>query len=272
MDTPSWLVGHHLQYGAEWLLFWVVSPAARPIRVRDDTVEAELDFVGTIEDICDVDMAVVPQDKTEIVVERVLRLILMKVRGESLELVQKLVLDAVGSVIPRPSAPDGTIFASETMGEAAGLTEALGRCMETCAATERDAATEQDVATAWNQLAILLVEHLGLNRPIPGRLDNSTRHGMSRGRAVLRRDRGGGDGEPLCWVRCASCFALFLLRLDIRPSAKVGDKVYRIPGLEYWGTIPDGVGLVIQERRIVGRMLHGSSTCACRMPEVVEIV
>lgn len=264
-DTPSWLVGHRHQRDAEWSLFWVVSPATRPIRVCDDMVQAELDFVGTIEEIHHVDMAVVPQDKSEIVVERVLRHVLPQVREEPLELVQKLLLDALGSVIPRPRAPDGTIFSSEDAAEGVGLAEALARCIEACTAVD------QDESTASNELAILLGQRLGLDRPIPGRLGNLTRHVVSRGQALLRKNRGGGDGEPLCWVRCAGCSAVFLLRLDLRPSARVGDKVYRIPGLEYWGTIPDGVGLILQEGRIVGRMLHGASTCACKIPEMVEI-
>jgi hypothetical protein len=258
---PSWLVGDLHQYDAEWFLFWQVSPAARPIRVCGDTVKAQLDFVGTIEEIHHVDMSVIPGDKSEITVERILRLVLGKVRGEPLELVQQFVLDAVGSVIPLPRAAGGTIFASEDVGEVVGLMEALSRCVEA------STATDQDGDTAWNELAILL----GLDSHVPGRFGNVSRHILSRGRAMLRKDRGEGDGEPLCWVRCAGCFALFPIRLDLRPSAKANARVYRIPGLEYWGTIPNGVGLVIQEGRVVGRMLYGGSTCVCRMPEMVEI-
>lgn len=83
--------------------------------------------------------------------------------------------------------------------------------------------------------------------------------------------RGATGGEPICRVRCVACSACSLLRLDLRGTAALGAKVFWIPGLTYDYTVEDGVGLVLHEGRIVGRMLCGTTSCGCRVPETVKI-
>jgi len=101
-----------------------------------------------------------------------------------------------------------------------------------------------------------------------------TRLTKSRHIARSRRDRGAANGEPICAVRCpeASCRTLTVLRLDLRETGKVGDKVYRFPGLSYAETVENGVGLVLDdEGRITGRMRFGPPSCDCQVRRTVKI-
>lgn len=84
-------------------------------------------------------------------------------------------------------------------------------------------------------------------------------------------DRGPVGGEPICEVRCPKCRTVTLFRLDLRDTGRLGDKLYRIPGLGYSESVEDGVGLVINKGRITGRMFYGPPACGCQLPEKVEI-
>ena len=48
-------------------------------------------------------------------------------------------------------------------------------------------------------------------------------------------------------------------------------QVYRIPGLLYDDSIPEGVGLVIKGKGIIGKMQYGMPACSCHKRELVEI-
>lgn len=99
-----------------------------------------------------------------------------------------------------------------------------------------------------------------------------TRLTLSRYIARQRRDRGARHGEPICQVRCHNCRRITLFRLDLRETGREGDKIYRIPGLCYSKTVENGVGLVLKDGRITGRMLYGPPTCDCSVLQEIEIV
>jgi hypothetical protein len=62
-----------------------------------------------------------------------------------------------------------------------------------------------------------------------------------------------------------------LFRLDLNETAAIGDTVYRIPDLSYGGSLENGVGLVLRDGRVTGRMIYGPPACLCEIPELVEI-
>jgi hypothetical protein len=113
---------------------------------------------------------------------------------------------------------------------------------------------------------------LQLEKHIMGDIsDQVTRLTRSRHVARHRKERGSVGGEPICEVRCPGCPIVTLFRLDLRITGGVGDKVYRIPGLGYSESVEDGVGLVINEGRITGRMYYGPPACDCQIIERIEI-
>lgn len=58
---------------------------------------------------------------------------------------------------------------------------------------------------------------------------------------------------------------------DLQATGNVGEIVYRIPGLSYSESVNDGVGLVLKDGNITGRMFYGKPICNCQLQEKVEI-
>ncbi|KAI1422660.1 hypothetical protein F5Y12DRAFT_786591 [Xylaria sp. FL1777] len=80
--------------------------------------------------------------------------------------------------------------------------------------------------------------------------------------------------EGLAAVKCKGCAQDFLFRATVWDASIMTTtmaEMYRIPGLLYDDTVAEGVGLVICEGRIVGKMAYATPSCECRISEDVEI-
>lgn len=81
----------------------------------------------------------------------------------------------------------------------------------------------------------------------------------------------GANMEGLARISCKTCSQRSLFRLVAWETPKSFAQLYRIPGLLYEETIPEGVGLVIDGKRIIGKMQYGTPACNCHKSELVEI-
>lgn len=83
----------------------------------------------------------------------------------------------------------------------------------------------------------------------------------------------GRAGYALCLVFCENCRTASVFRLYLYPGKDTGYplRLYRIPGLQYGNSYRNGVGLVVSNKRVVGRMLYGIPACGCDVREIVEI-
>ena len=74
-------------------------------------------------------------------------------------------------------------------------------------------------------------------------------------------------------VECPSCEKAFVYRVYHYNGGNemLNASVYRIQGLGYEGTLPNGVGLVVKNGRIVGKMVYGTPACECQVMRVVEV-
>ncbi|KAI0910731.1 hypothetical protein F4823DRAFT_344956 [Ustulina deusta] len=80
--------------------------------------------------------------------------------------------------------------------------------------------------------------------------------------------------EGLAAVKCKGCSRDFIFRVtvwDPPTLATAAAEMYRVPGLLYDDTIAEGVGLVVCEGKIVGKMAYATPACECRISELVEI-
>ncbi|GAP87306.2 hypothetical protein SAMD00023353_2701090 [Rosellinia necatrix] len=87
--------------------------------------------------------------------------------------------------------------------------------------------------------------------------------------------------EGLAVVRCRGCARDFLFRATVwdppppppptTTTSAAATEMYRIPGLLYDDTVAGGVGLVVREGRIVGKMAYATPACGCRVRELVGI-
>ncbi len=80
--------------------------------------------------------------------------------------------------------------------------------------------------------------------------------------------------EGLAAVKCKGCSRDFIFRVtvwDPPTLATAAAEMYRVPGLLYDDTIAEGIGLVVCEGKIVGKMAYATPACECRISELVEI-
>ncbi|KAH8602952.1 hypothetical protein B0O99DRAFT_16684 [Bisporella sp. PMI_857] len=115
------------------------------------------------------------------------------------------------------------------------------------------------------ELATLISDHLGLN--------NIEDFQFSRIKLAASEAGWYGDNiESLLRVSCKTCAQRSLFRATMWEAPRSLAQVYRIPGLVYEETIPEGVGLVVSQGRIIGRMAYGMPACSCHKMELVELI
>ncbi|SPO00311.1 uncharacterized protein DNG_03156 [Cephalotrichum gorgonifer] len=77
----------------------------------------------------------------------------------------------------------------------------------------------------------------------------------------------------LAGITCTTCHETFAFRVGaFAPASELHRATaYRIPGLKYRMSHADGVGLLVKDERVVGRMMWATPACACRKTEVVKL-
>lgn len=272
---PSWLTGYNSLENAEWGLGNQHTPARFPINVNGGVINTELDFVGSIGRIHYLDLEQLGYvASVELALEILSPLNGGQTGTRSLSAAE--LIDGLNRIFPFNIACEsiarheaGLEYTLEARQSHDGeFTQNVERCIEEYLSAPSLGTQRQYAAQKITQL-LRYDEHIAGNLFV-----KLTRLSRSRGIAMLRRLRGATNGEPICEVQCPepTCQAVVVFRLDLRENAKLGDRLYRIPGLSYAGSAESGVGLVLDEEgRITGRMLDGSPSCTCQVRQTVEI-
>ena len=268
----SWLVGSSGLSGAQWGICGQINPLRRRVIATEPTVQVELDLVGKIEKIHYMDVE--ESGKVEGVNWVIGVLISLADREHTLIYPETLVeglyrvfpLDVMYERLPRRTPDMDLSFKQRREREPDFEPRLLDQIDAYYMAPEGTPGKyrRQDAAEKISEILRLEVEY---SVDSPG-----TRLSMARLAARRRQERGTTTGDPICEVRCPKCLKVTLYRLDLRETGGIGDEVYRIPGLCYSLGVEDGVGLVISEGRITGRMFHGPPACDCQACEKVEIL
>ena len=79
------------------------------------------------------------------------------------------------------------------------------------------------------------------------------------------------DKHALVVTFCPRCGAKSVQRVALWHAPNGPTRLYRIPGLSFRRTSVNGVGLVIEGTRVIGRLIHGIPSCECSKLELVEI-
>lgn len=270
--TPSWLVGCHSFNAAVWDIGDEKSSPSLQITIRGHTVETELDLVGVVEEIQHLGV----EDSGELAgVDWTIKLLASVAKGEATDLSAEQLVEGLNRVFPfdfnhsrAAQTLHGMVFSFQDL---QGRDEKFAQSIDEQIANYAKA-PEGEPGKSQREAAVAEISRiLELERIIMQFATPVTRLTRSRHVARRRRDRGAIGGEPVCRVKCPGCFTSSLLRLDLRTTATLGAKIYRIVGLTYSESVKDGVGLVLQDGRIVGRMLYGAPACSCRLPEIVQI-
>ena len=271
-STPSWLVGCRSLDDVDWDLGDEKQSPGLQIIINNHSVETKLDFVGTIEEVQRLDV----EESGELVgVDWTIRYLANISRSEGINLSAKRLVEGLNRVFPfdfthekAANVLNGMVFSFQELQE---RDEGFGASIDEQLAEYFGALEGEDGRSQREAAVKEIAQILELEKSIMQFASPVTRLTKSRHIARRRRDRGAVNGEPICKVKCPGCSAWSLLRLDLRPAATLGAKIYRIPGLTYSNSVQDGAGVVLQNGRIVGRMLYGAPSCGCRQLEAVQI-
>jgi hypothetical protein len=111
---------------------------------------------------------------------------------------------------------------------------------------------------------------LRLDRPEKKSKDNRVDLTMSEAEwYVTKHDK---QMEGIARIRCTHCKRRSVFRLTCwQPPTLEISRVFRIPGLLYDETVPNGVGLVLSGDSIIGKMISGTPSCSCLGMERISI-
>ncbi|KAL8882099.1 MAG: hypothetical protein Q9198_000841 [Flavoplaca austrocitrina] len=272
-STPSWFVGYQNLDDVDWNLGDEKQSSELQIIISNDTVETEHEFVGTIDEVQWLDV----EDSGEVAgVDWTTRFLADIARSEGTTLSAERLVEGLNRVFPfdfnhtkAANVLHGMVFSFQGLQE---QDEGFEASIDT-QLVEYHGAPEGEAGITQREVAVKEIARiLELERSIMQFAAPVTRLTRSRHIARRRRDRGVESGEPICMIQCPECSTRSLLRLDLRPTATLGAKIYRIPSLTYSDGVQGGIGIVLQDGRIVGRMLYGAPVCSCRLPEVVQII
>jgi hypothetical protein len=105
-----------------------------------------------------------------------------------------------------------------------------------------------------------------------GKHTADSRLAITSAEAEWYREEYGKYMEGIGRVSCKFCGRRSIFRFTLweKPAPEVS-QVYRIPGLLYDETVPEGVRLVICGQKIIGKMTYGTPACECHRLEIVDL-
>ncbi|KAF5710030.1 hypothetical protein FGLOB1_5692 [Fusarium globosum] len=120
----------------------------------------------------------------------------------------------------------------------------------------------QEVTQQRLEIAKKLIRVLKLSKE--GKLARESRLELAAGEADWFLREYGTPMEGISQIRCKICGRRSVFRLVMwgEPTPDVA-QVYRIPGLLYDENVPDGIGIVVERDRIIGKMIYGTPACGC---------
>ncbi|KAF2253855.1 hypothetical protein BU26DRAFT_561123 [Trematosphaeria pertusa] len=82
-----------------------------------------------------------------------------------------------------------------------------------------------------------------------------------------------GNPGSIIAARCPGCHETFFYRAGLygSPANVRGSVAYRIAGLRHDGAREDGLGILVKDGVITGRLIWASRACECRHPEMVDV-
>jgi hypothetical protein len=272
-QVASFLIGHQSLDGVEWGLGNQKTPPRRPLTVTKSAIQVEADLVGEIEKIHYLDV----EESGEVAgVDWVIGLLNSIANAEGVILSAQRLIEGLNRVFPfdimHATAARLLVNTVFSFGELQERDNEFENRLEEQLNSYQSASNGVLGNYRRRDAAQEISGILQLEKHIMGDMSGQvTRLTRSRHVARHRMKRGSVGGEPICEVRCPRCHIVTLFRLDLRITGRVGDKVHRIPGLGYSESVEDGVGLVISEGRITGRMCYGPPACDCQIIERIEI-
>ncbi|KAK0613553.1 hypothetical protein B0T14DRAFT_526476 [Immersiella caudata] len=265
-ERAPWLRGYSTVSWKLWDLGRCHRKATHEQILRDGKVQPQLETVGIVEWFEHYDFEGAAESVIDYLASRILR-----AQGRD----PKALCRAIDRIFPQdgrkgvnmewrdPVSDDGTDSAqSYDLPKLQGYLEEYGELL--------DAQGGQEVAARRLGTARKMYTALKLGRR--GKYAKETRLEMAAGEAGWFLREYGTAMEGISQISCKICGQRSVFRLNVweEPTPNVA-QVYRIPGLLYDDSVPEGVGILVEGKRIVGKMMYGTPACKCRRLEMVGL-
>jgi hypothetical protein len=122
-------------------------------------------------------------------------------------------------------------------------------------------------STRRRAVTTIIVQELRLDRHLRGAISGFSQLSFASN-PLYQQDN---YNDCLGTVICPGCDQSFIYRLSILKHLDSPASLYRIPHLEFASTLSNGVGLLIANDEIVGRMIYGTPACNCNVIETVQV-
>jgi hypothetical protein len=256
IKSARWLTGHQAMSYTMWDLGSLSQPPDRPTIIQNNRILLDLDLIGSIESSYRVQFS----GDGEKIFDQIMSLIL-SVPGHVCASRFVVALERIYAVPLYLHFPDIPISCSDFINLNPNFKEQLENLLNGYLSAGSSNVTER------LRICQDVVELLYLNRRFNGSLNNYTR--LTYAGLLSLSARCYDDNVSV--IRCGVCQQLFPYRVSLFKATGTVAQLYRIPGLGYASSLPNGVGLLIKDKRIVGRMIYGTPACPCRQREMVEV-
>jgi hypothetical protein len=251
-----WLIGHQNMSFGMWKLGSLTSQPERQIILQDDRVSLDLDFIGSLETLYRL-----PHADNNTVFNQIASFIL----SDSLYQSAALFVSALGRIYAVPPS-------LQSAGMPVGLVDYV-RLQPNFVRHLEMLLNEYVLARSANHsdrclgISVSLIGLLRLSQPFHGSLHSYSRLSQFQFQSPIFACY----EDVIAFIRCGGCNRQFPYRFTLLRRKLRDAKLYRIPGLAYKLSSLNGIGLVISENQIVGRMVFGSPACSCKTREVIEV-
>jgi hypothetical protein len=237
-----WLRGYSRMNIYTWCLGDQVYPGTHDIGFEGCTVVLKLDLLGTIKSAMHFSFAGIPIDRFGLIAK------IATITGKSIENFAATVATRIYGV--QEEIVQECIRKHGTM-----ISDLLAKFM--LHSQSNDDVSDQNIRS----LSFQLAESIGVTG---NELDWAVHGGT-----MLHGDKQDAVGT----IQCGFCHRSTLFRLSTNRVEDIKDaSVYVIPGLKYRLTpFRGGVGLIIKDKRIMGRIVYGVRSCECRRLETVYL-
>jgi hypothetical protein len=247
----SWIKIHECMDESTWTLGQRVgSQELTMVMIRDGKIRPELISVGIVEEAYVLDFA---HEKIESF--RTILSLLLRIHGHEYAEFISAMIRIYG--VPEHLQP---LRLPTTLAQAVEQTPNFESKLRAFLDTFATATAEKQ-----NDVCLYICDLMGLLEPMKSQSANVLH--MSEGSDISSHLH-----NTVVILRCRGCRQRFLFKLVLYTKNTVGAEVYRLPGIHFTTTAADGVGIVLLQNKIIGRMSFGVPPCECNIRELVEIL
>ena len=261
-DKAQWLKGHTSMTANMWGLGAQIQPAQIVPRIQDHVVSLDVELVGSIADMFSWNWRA--EDKYAGFTE-VLPYLINLVGARPSEFVQSL----EGIYPPQSYWTEGTMNGHQipALHYKVPVSNTVETTLSKLLKQYTDALSRGDT-TEVTSLCDAIVALLGLSTSPP---TSNLGSFADDGCLPLYNQLCDSSECTIITVCCSSCNKTSVFRATTWQNPTTRAQLYLIPGLAYQYSVPNGMGIIVENEEIIGRVRFGFSVCSCNRSVTVKL-